>query len=158
MHQNGKTQSASTKRPNSALTYYKHCTYSASINICIWALISRMHLQMHAIGPSYDGFVPLCNASQVPTKGGWFLKDSIPLKKKRAMCMFYQSQSEWFPAHPTKYGLQASWGIARMQWLCCKWTTAPLACVVVDLGRHPLASRDSGICPHVLQDQPTPSH
>ena len=23
----------------------------------------------------------LCNVSQVPTKGGWFLKDSIPLKK-----------------------------------------------------------------------------
>ena len=40
-----------------------------------------MHLQMPAIGPNYDGFVPLCNASQVPTKGGWFLKDSIPLKK-----------------------------------------------------------------------------
>ena len=40
-----------------------------------------MHLPIRAIGPNYDGLVALCNASQVPTKGGWFLNDSISLKK-----------------------------------------------------------------------------
>ena len=34
-----------------------------------------MHLPMPAIELNYDGFVAVCNASQVPMKGGWFLKD-----------------------------------------------------------------------------------